>query len=175
MFMLFTIMVPSGLIPLRFQTLTFFFFSDSNKGEVFSYNLTSRHKQVHLTELSYPTSVSYSFYDSSTHYVLCQRDPNTISIYNSSWDLVSSFGGYGGDDGDLIYPFAAIMSYNNTILVSDYHNNRISVFTTDGVFLYQLLTQSDGIYYPRALSYHKPYLWVENYARYQLYRYRLYK
>ena len=146
---------------------------DYNKGEVFSYNLTSRHKQVHLSGLSTPTSVSYSFYNNSTHYIVCQQYHHTISIYDSSWDLVSSFGGHGSSDGYLYFPFAAIMSYNNTILVSDYYNYRISVFTTDGVFLYHLLTQSDGIYYPRALSYYKPYLWVENNGK--LYRYRLFE
>ena len=148
---------------------------DYRKGEVFSYNLTSRHKQVHLTYLSYPFSVSYSFYNNSTHYIVCQYNHHTITIYNSSWDLVSSFGGFGYSDGHLIHPYAAIMSYNSTILVSDHYNNRISVFTTDGVFLYHLLTQSDGILYPQALSYYKPYLWVVNDYGYQLYRYRLYE
>ena len=146
---------------------------DSNKGEVFSYNLTSRHKQVHLTGLWGPTSVSYSFYNNSTHYIVCQLYSHTISIYNSSWDLVSSFGGSGSSDGDLDSPLAAIMSYNNTILVSDYYNHRISVFTTDGVFLYHLLTQFDGIYSPQALSYNKPYLWVVDVYSYKLYRYKL--
>ena len=147
---------------------------DISKGEVFSYNLTSRHKQVHLTWISTPISVSYSFYNNSTHYIVCQVNRHTISIYNSSWDLVSSFGGHGSSDGDLNSPYAAIISYNNNILVSDRDNTRISVFTRDGVFLYHLLTQSDGIYKPTALCYYKPYLWVvNNYSK--LYRYRLFE
>ena len=129
---------------------------------MFSYNLTSKHKQVHFTGLSGSSSVSYSFYNNSTHYLVCQQGLHTISVYNSSWELVSSFGGRGRGDGYLYNPFAAIMSYNNTILVSDRNNNRISIFTADGVFLYHLLTQSDGIYRPIALSYYKPYLWVVN-------------
>ena len=146
---------------------------DWKKGEVFSYNLTSKHKQVHLRRLSLPSSVSYSFYNNSTHYVVCQYGHHMISIYNSSWDLVSSFGGYGGGDGYLYSPTAAIISTNNTILVCDRYNDRISVFTTDGVFLYHLLTQSDGIYRPYALSYYKPYLRVVNNGK--LYGFRLYK
>ena len=147
---------------------------DYYKREVFSYNLTSRHKQVHLTGLSYPTSMSYSFYNNSTHYIVCQNFCDKISIYNSSWDLVSSLGYFGRSDGDFNHPQAAIMSYNSTILVSDRDNDRISVFTTDGVFLYHLLTQSDGIYRPWALSYCKPYLWVVQ-NKTKLYRYNLYK
>ena len=146
---------------------------DHYKHEVFTYNLTSEHKQVHLTRFSYPSSVSYSFNNNSTHYIVCQYGHHMISIYNSSWDLVSSFGGRGSSDGYLNRPYAAIMSYNNTILVSDYLNHRISVFTTDGVFLYHLLTQSDGIKKPTAISYYKPYLWVVNYSK--LYRYRLFE
>ena len=148
---------------------------DYGKGEVFSYNLTSNHKQVHLTGVWSPTSVSYSFYNNSTQYIVCQVTRHTISIYNSSWDLVSSFRGHGSSDGYLYFPLAAIMSSNNTILVSDRDNFRISVFTTDGVFLYHLLTQSSLKYLPSAISYYKPYLWVVNDYSYQLYRYRLYK
>ena len=148
--------------PSKIQNTDILLLSDYVKDEVFSYNLTSRHKQVHLSGLSYPSSVSYSFYKNSTHYIVCQQGRHKISIYNSSWDLVSSFGGFGSSDGYLYNPYAATMSYNNTILVSDQENNRISVFTTDGVFLYHLLTHSDGIYRPYALSYYKPYLWVAN-------------
>ena len=147
---------------------------DYSKGEVFSYNLTSRHKQVHLTGLFDPSSVSYSFYNNSTYYIVCQHGLHTISIYDSSWDLVSSFGGHGSSDGYLRFPYAAIMSSNNTILVSDWDIHRISVFTTDGAFLYHLLTQSDGIYKPTALSYYKPYLWVVQNNN-KLYRYKFYK
>ena len=143
---------------------------DIRKGEVFSYNLTSRHKQVHLTGLSRPSSVSYSFYNNSALFVVCENGRHIINIFNSSWHLVSWFGDH---DVNLYYPFAAIMSYNNTIYVSDYYNNQISVFRTDGVFLYHLLTQSDGIRNPSAITYYKPYLWVVNSKR--LYRYMLYK
>ena len=141
--------------------------------EVFSYNLTSKHKQVHLTGLSSAVSVSYSLSDNSTLYVVCEVSTDRISIYNSSWDLESSFGGMGRGDGYLRTPYAAIMSPNNTIFVSDFLNHRISVFTTDGAFLYHLLTQSDGILYPSAVSYYKPYLWVVNNEK--LYRYKLFK
>ena len=155
MLIIFPILAPPWSEPSKFPNTDILLLPDINKGEVFSYNLTSRHKKVHLTGLSYPSSVSYSFYNNSTYYIVCQQGLHTVSIYNSSWDLVSSFGDYDGGDGYLYYLLASIMSYNNTILVSDYYNHRIrvSVFTTDGMFLYHLLTQSDGIYRPSALSY----------------------
>ena len=146
---------------------------DRWKDEVFSYNLTSRYKQVHLTGLSNPTSVSYSFYNNTTLYVVCQHSGNTITIYNSFWDLVSSFGDRANEY--LYEPLAAIISPNNSILVNDDYHNRISVYTTDGVFLYYLLTRSDGINYPTAISYYKPYLWLVNSYSNELHRYRLLK
>ena len=152
--------------PSKIPNTDILLLTDSSKGEVFSYNLTSRHKNVHLRGLSGPRSVSYSFSGNDTSNVVCEMGNDMINIYNSSWHLVSSF-------GDLDSPDAAIMSYNNTIIVSDTYNHRISVFTTDGVFLYHLLTQSDGIYRPTALSYCKPYLWALN--NNELYRFRLYK
>ena len=161
--------------PSKIPNTDILLLADWNKGDVFSYNLTSRHKQVHLTRLSVPSSVSYSFYNNSTQYIVCQIIRHIIYIHNSSWDLVTSYGGSGSSDGDLDSPFAAIMSYNNTIIVSDRNNHRISVFSTDGVFLYHLLTQSDGIYRPSALSYYKPYLWVVNNYSIELHRYRLLK
>ena len=110
--------------------------ADSATGEVFSYNLTSKRKHVHLRGLVLPISVSYSFYDNSTLYVVCQHSSDIIYVHNPYWELVSSFGCPGRGDGYLRGPFAAIMPYKNTVIVSDANNNRISVFTTDKCFYF---------------------------------------
>ena len=134
--------------------------TDYDKGEVFSYDLTSGNKQVHVTNLDYPTSVSYIFNSTNTSYILCHN--NMVNIYNSNWKLYSSF------QGNLDSPVAAIMSSNNTLLVSN-SNGGVSVFTTEGDFLYNLPIQMQ---YPLALSYFKPYLWISH-DETGLYRYRL--
>ena len=87
-----------------------------------------------------------------------------INVYNSSWYLVSSFGGEGAGDGDLNSLTAAILSSNETILVSDTSNNRISVFATKGDFLYHLQMNEIQIESPTALSYVKPFLWIAHYT-----------
>ena len=135
---------------------------DYNKNEVFSYNLTSDDKQVHVTGLSSPTSVSYMFVNGSICYIVCQRKANTVSIYNSSWGLVSSFGQTGSGDGDLDEPYSALfMSSNNSIMVSEYINERISVFTSKGDFLRHFPTDKPPS--PECLSYFRPYLWATHY------------
>ena len=147
--------------------------TDTDEGEVFSYNLSSGEKQVHVTGLSGPSCVSYIFSHGSTRYIVTDGDRHMINIYNSSWGIESQFGGYGSGDGKLIEPYAAIMSSNNYIMVSDKYNYRISKFTTKGEFLQHLKTD---IIEPDTLSYFEPYLWVRYYTEdfnYGLYRYSL--
>ena len=138
--------------------------ADYVKGEVFSYNLTSGEKQVHVTNLDGPSSVSYIVNNTSTDYIVCDADRNMISIYDSRWNLYSSF------EGNLNSPLSAIMSSNNTIIVCDSLNDRISVFTTEGDFLYHLSIQ---VQFPFALSYFKPYLWISHGQFTGLLRHRL--
>ena len=133
--------------------------TDSERGEVFSYNLTSRVKQVHVTGLAGPLCVSYIFSDGSTRYIVAESYKTNIYIFNSSWGTESKFGAFGFEDGQLFGPYAAIMSSNNSILVPDFENRRISVFTTKGEFLHHLLT---NIAFPYAISYYEPYLWVKH-------------
>ena len=149
--------------------------SDADTLEVFSYNLTSGEKQVHVTGIDYPTFVSYIFLNGSTHYIVNEFEKNMIHIYNSSWGIESKFGGTGSGDGEFKETYAAIVSSNNSILVSDYFNHRVSVFTSKGEFLHHLL--KNELNYPEALSYFEPYLWVTHYIESKdirgLYRYRL--
>ena len=144
---------------------------DDDKGEVFSYNLTSKVKTVHLTGLESPTSVTYFFSKSSVFYIVCQHTA-TVNVYNSSWHLLFSFGQKGRDDENLYYPYGAIVSSNNSVIVGDKGNNRLSVFTMEGEFLHHIPIA--GIKKPYALSYFKPYLWVRYKTRgFKLLKYRL--
>ena len=65
--------------------------ADWDKGEIFSYNVTSKNKQVHLTGLSLPTSVSFMTYNSHLYYVVCEG--HQVLIYNSTWSLYKTLGG----------------------------------------------------------------------------------
>ena len=137
---------------------------DYREKNVFSYNLTSGVKQVHVSGLNGPTSVSYSISDDSIYYIVCEMSNHKIHVYNSSWGRVNSFGGYGTGDGDLRYPTAAIGFSNNSIIVS---GSRISVFTRNGDFLYHLLIDLIDL---ESLSYFRPYLWIEHNMGFGLYR-----
>ena len=142
-----TISLLSIYVPLKSHTLMSYSWLIFSGHNVFSYNLTSGVKQVHVSGLKYATSVSYSISDGSIYYVVCQQGNNMVTVYNSSWGLVSSMGKTGSEDGDLSQPSSAIVSSNNTILVADNFNSRISEFTMDGKFVNNL--RIDGVKRPK--------------------------
>ena len=145
--------------------------ADYSKGEIFSYNVTSKNKQVHLTGLSWPTSVSFMTYNSHLYYIVCEWGPDQVLIYNSTWGLYKTLGGYGSGDGQLKYPHSAIGLPDGSVIISEILNYCVSLFTIQGKFIRQILTWSDGIYRPWAMSVSLPYLWVEDVYTY---RYKLY-
>ena len=81
----------------------------------------------------------------------------------------------GSDDQKLDYPLAAVVSEEETIIVSDFTEHRVSEFSLNGTFLRHLLVESDFIDWPRSMSYYYPHLWLTHGKYYDtLYRYKLY-
>ena len=152
--------------------------ADYRKGEIFSYNVTSKNKQVHLTGLSRPISVSFMTYNSHLYYIVCERNRHQVHVYNSTWSWYKTLGGNkGSGDGQLNRPYSAIGLPDGSIIIIDYNNHRVSLFNIHGRFIRHILTQSDGIYRPWAMSIRLPYLWLidrQGFGIYRLYRYKLY-
>ena len=152
--------------------------ADWNKGEIFSYNVTSKNKQVHLTGLSYPRSVSFITYNSHLYYVVCENGRHQVLIYNSTWSLYKTLGGHkGSGDGQLDWPYSAIGLPDGSVIISDRYNRRVSLFNIHGRFIRHLLTRSDGLSDPWGMSISLPYLWLIDYQGsyiHRLYRYKLY-
>jgi DNA-binding beta-propeller fold protein YncE len=48
---------------------------------------------------------------------------------------VSKFGTLGTGPGELNHPYGITVDSNNFLYISDGHNDRICVFTTDGLFI----------------------------------------
>ena len=147
--------------------------ADWDKGEIFSYNVTSKQKVVHLTDLVNPFSVSFMIYNSHLYYIVCDYWNHQVLVYNSTWGLYTTLGGYGSKDGQLDTPVSAIGLPNGSIVVSDQKNNRICLFTIHGEFVRHLLTEIDR---PRSMSMSLPYMWVTHdllSSNHRLYRYNL--
>ena len=151
--------------------------ADEIKGEIFSYNVTSKNKQVHLTGLSGPLSVSFMTYNSHLYYIVCVYWNHQVHVYNSSWSLYKTLGGKGSGDGQLNGPQSAIGLPDGSVIISDSYNKRVSLFNIHGRFIRHILTQSDGLSEPYDMSICLPYLWLIDYQGsdiYRLYRYKLY-
>ena len=148
---------------------------DRWKDEVFTFNPSTGQKQVRITGLSGPYSVSYLFCNNIVYYIVCEYDNHRITVYNNTWDLIRTIGRRGSNDGELNHPVSAIVSDEDTIIVSEFINDRISEFSFNGTFLRHLLVKSDGIDRPRTMSYYYPHLWlIHGSDPYKLYRYNLY-
>ena len=149
--------------------------ADYLNGEIFSYNVTSKNKQVHRTGLSTPVSVSTMIYNSRIYYVVCEHNRNLVHIYTSTWGLFRTVGHYGSGDEQLDNPYTAIGLPDGSIIISDSPNRYVSIFTIHGRFVRHILTLSDGLYYPQAMSISLPYLWLIDYMGYPSYSYRSYR
>ena len=133
---------------------------DKGKGEVIIYDMKKRNKHVVIDKLNHQTSVDKAVTDQGVFYIVNEQSAHTVSVYNDRWRLVRSIGGLGGGDGRLKYPQTARVLPDNTIIVSDYGNHRISRFTIQGDFIDHVIKQSDVIRYPRRLVVQYPYVWV---------------
>ena len=132
-------------------------------GHVLSYNIKTHTKQVHLTGLSTPRSVSYVIENGKVFYLVTLIGSHTINLYDDTWNRVTSFGGQGSADGQFQQPAAAVMSNNRTLIVADFANHRVSEFTLQGEFLRHLIPASDGLRYPQALAASCSHLWISTF------------
>ena len=100
-------------------------------------------------------------YNSHLYYVVCERDRHQVHIYNSTWSLYQTLGGSeGSGDGQLRNPYTAVGLPDGSVIISDINNNRLCLFTIQGKFVRHILTRSDGLSEPEAMSISLPYLWV---------------
>ena len=147
---------------------------DRRKGEVITYNMKTRNKHVVIDKLRYPTSVDKAVTDQGVFYIVNERAAHTVRVYNDRWRLVRSIGGEGWSDGRLNRPQTARVLPDNTVIVADWDNNRISGFTIQGDFINQVIKQSDGIRLPYRLVVQYPYVWVA-YCHYNIKCYQIYQ
>ena len=145
-----------------------------NKGEVITYNMKTRNKHVVIDKLNCPTSVDKAVTDQGVFYIVNECWAYTVRVYNDRWRLVTSIGGEGDGDGRLNHPQTSRVLPDNTVIVTDWDNNRISRFTIQGDFIDHVIKQSDGISDPTRLAVQYPYVWVadgyNNIKCYQIYQ-----
>ena len=134
---------------------------DARKNEVFTYNMSSLQKIVRIRGIRNPSSVTYSFYNNTTFYIVCVQGANSINVYNSQWHLVRRI--------NTKRPRLAIISPEQTVLVIN--SKYVSEFTLQGESLGNLLSVSYSIH---SISFSYPHLWLLKSSYREPERYKLY-
>ena len=152
--------------------------ADQDKGEVFSYRLSSNSKQVHVRRLSKPSSVTYYFHYENIYFVVCDSGAKEIKVYDRDWRQVWSF--QDRRFSSLSFPSAVVVSSKDTLIISSVNTNNISEFSIKGEFIRYLLDHiSDNIHQVKSLSIYYPFLWVSSsrvfFRHYLPYRYKFAK
>ena len=133
---------------------------DSDKGELFRFNLLKKNKEVVVQHLKCPRSIDKAYTDQGLLYIVCETADHAVLVYTEKWDLLTTIGKNGSNDGELDRPQSARILPDNTIIVSDLLNNRISRFTLQGCFLGHLLQEKHGILKPLKLAVRYPKMWL---------------
>ena len=134
--------------------------TDCEKGEIFKYNLMNRHKEVVIRNLKWPTTVDKADMGLFYMYIVCEYGADSILVYNDTWGLVTRIGRRGARGGEFKSPQSAKVLPDNSIIVSDWYNNRVSRFTIQGKFEGHLLQRRHGIRRPVKLAVQYPHIWL---------------
>ena len=139
---------------------TIFISQCENPGNIYKYDTVHDTTEVVVEGLNKPTYMSMMYTKEGYTYIISESGGHCIKVYNSSWELIHSYGSEGTRDSEFDLPMATTVTDMGTILVADQGNHRISHFTIDGQFLSHVATKDDGIEVPIGLCYEHPYLWV---------------
>ena len=151
---------------------------DRGKGEIFTYELKNGKKDVVIDKLNHPSSIDKAVTNQGVVYIVSVWGADEVHVYSDTWRMVRSIkvgSGQGRGDG-LHYSDTARVLPDNTFIVSDTGNHRVSCFTIDGDFKGHVLEESHGIRRPRKLTVQYPNVWVSygdspyNIKCYQIYR-----
>ena len=112
-------------------------FATGNDGHVHVYNKDGSKK----TQIGTPGSGDGQFSSPRGIVLVCDimyvadRDNNRVQKLTISGEYIGQFGGKGSGEGQLSYPTGIAYSGNNHIIVADYSNSRVVVYTLDGTFI----------------------------------------
>ena len=70
-------------------------------------------------------------------------DNHRIQILTANGNFISKFGTKGSEDGEFKYPRGICLDQEGRVFVADQGNFRVSVFQSDGKFLYHIKGDSD--------------------------------
>ncbi|XP_035681461.1 tripartite motif-containing protein 3-like [Branchiostoma floridae] len=89
----------------------------------------------------------------SDQIIVSDFDNHNVKIFDMAGRHLFTCGSRGYGPGQLHYPCSVITDGEDNIIVADYWNDRVSVFSRDGMFIRHVLTHEDhGLFSPTGLA-----------------------
>ena len=127
--------------------------------KITEFNPNSNQSKTVVSNLKEPVHVNIMRSEGEVLYLVTCYGTHSVDVYDEGWKLMHTFGGQGQADGQMKNPWGTTITKQG-ILVADYSNGRISLYSTEGKFIKHILTMNDGIGYPVCVSYARPFLWL---------------
>ena len=118
------------------------------------FNPDNNQTKIAVSNLEDPVHVNIMRSECEVMYLVTCRETHSVD-----WKLVRTFGGPGQADGKMSNPWGTTLTKQG-ILVADNSNYRISLYSTEGLFIKHILTRDDGIGSPMGIIFTRPFLWV---------------
>ena len=127
-------------------------------GRLVEFNPNNNITKVAVSNLDCPEYISLMKREGHVLYlVTCRGSKHSVTVYDDQWNQLFTFGGRGNADGQLDGPWGTTYTTEG-ILVADTFNSRICLFSFEGQYMRNILTNITGR--PMALIFLSPHLWV---------------
>ena len=135
-----------------------------SENRIAEYNPNINQTKTAVSNLREPVNINIMRNEGEVLYLVTCHGTHSVDVYDEKWKLVRTFGGRGQADGQMTNPEGTTFTKQG-ILVADYFNSQISLYSTEGNFIKHILTKNDRIGDPVILSYTRPLLWMSQDGR----------
>ena len=94
--------------------------------------------------LQFNQPVGICFNKTNNTLYVCENCNNRIQVLSTDLTFKSSFGTHGNGNGQLQSPYNAALDDANNLYVTEYHGQRVQVFTAEGRFLRAFTNKANG-------------------------------
>ena len=140
--------------------------------KITEFNPNINQSKTVISNLKEPVHVNIMRSEAGVLFLVSCHGTHSVDVYDEGWKLVRTFGGHGQADGQMMNPEGTTFTKQG-ILVADYSNGRISLYSTEGKFIKNILTRNDGISYPVGLLFTRPFLWLSHSSPHSVKCYKL--
>ena len=126
---------------------------------IMEFNPNNNQTKIAVSNLKGPVHVNIIRSEGEVLFLVTCYGTHSVDVYDEGWKLVRTFGGRGQADGQMRNPWGTTITKQGT-LVADQSNVQISLYSTEGQFIKNILTRNDGIGSPMGIIFTRPFLWL---------------